>query len=148
MTNDADGHHDYVIGKPVAVFELSGTRYGYFGEESVSVRDTTCPSCREFTSTMYPVDALEHVENSDFLTMGVCPDCIKNGLTEVVVPSDRRTPSVNNPCPEGKHRIVKIHRCSDGGAGTDSPDNTIALRPNCHCRGQYLRDSAHVESLK
>ena len=84
MTNDADGHHDYVIGKPVAVFELSGTRYGYFGEESVSVRDTTCPSCRDFTTTMYPVDALESVENSDFLTMGVCPGCIDRKLGEDV----------------------------------------------------------------
>ena len=84
MTNDADGdgHHDYVIGKPVAVFELGGTRYGYFGEESVSVRDTTFPCCGEFTSTMYPVDALENVENPDFLSMGMCADCIIEKLDE------------------------------------------------------------------
>jgi len=79
VTNDADGdgHHDYVIGKPVAIFELCGMSYGYFDEESVSVRDTTCPSCGEFISTIYPVDALENVENSDFLTMGVCPECVE-----------------------------------------------------------------------
>lgn len=78
MTNDAegDGHHDYVIGKPVAVFELSGTRYGYFGEEPVSVRDAACPSCGESTSTVC-VDALENVENSDPLSMAVCSDCMK-----------------------------------------------------------------------
>ena len=84
MTNDVDGdgHHDYVIGKPVAVFEFCGIRYGYFNEEAISVRDTTCPSCEEPTSTLYLIDALEHVENSDFLTMGVCPDCIKEKRKE------------------------------------------------------------------
>jgi hypothetical protein len=67
VTNDAegDGHHDYVIGKPVAVFEFGGTRYGYFDEESVSVGDTTCPSCGEFPSTIYPVDAIERLEAPD-----------------------------------------------------------------------------------
>ena len=84
MTNDADGdgHHDYVTGKPVAVFELGGTRYGYFDEKSVSIRDTTCPSCREFTLTRYPVDALEDVESSDILAMGARKECMEEKREE------------------------------------------------------------------
>jgi hypothetical protein len=80
--SDDDGHHDYVVGKPAAIFDLGGTKYGYFGEDAVSTRDTTCPGCGEPTTTINPVDALGDVERAEFLTMGVCPDCLEEKLKD------------------------------------------------------------------